>query len=70
MRTFAKILNAIGMIAGCVAVFFGITFLLHHQYAIYSARRQHWIPTIVVVLIGLWLFFVGLFGFIRSKGRA
>jgi hypothetical protein len=70
MHTFTKVLNAVGMLAGCVAAFLGGRLLLHHQYEIYSVRRQHWIPTVVVVLIGVWLFFVGLVGFIRSKGRA
>jgi len=70
MQTFTKILNSIGMIAGCVAMFFGIRFLLQHQYSIYSVRTHHMIPTVVILLVGVWLFVVGLIGFMRSKGRA
>jgi len=66
MQTFMKVLNAAAVLAGCVALFFGFRLLIHHQYAIYSVRRQHWIPTVVVLLTGAWLFVVGLVGFIRS----
>jgi hypothetical protein len=70
MHTLTKVLNAAGMLAGGVAIILGTRLLLLHQYSIYSARRQHWIPTIVVVLIGVWLFVVGLVGFIRTMKRA
>jgi hypothetical protein len=70
MQTFSKVLNALGMIAGGVAMFFGIRFLLHHQYSLYSERTKHMIPTVVILLVGLWLFLVGLIGFMRSKNQA
>lgn len=61
------------MISG-VALFIPATFmLLRHQYVYFShfltIEYYPWNPTIVLLLLGVWLFILGLVGFIRARNN-
>ena len=46
-----------------------ISVLFRHQYAIYSYRGHFWVPTVILALEGIWIFFFGLVGFVRPSKR-
>jgi hypothetical protein len=64
---YKKIQNGGLMLIGGMAVLISLLALVHHRYVFFYHRGQRWVPTLVPLLGGAWLFVVGLIGFLDDK---
>lgn len=67
-----RILNIAFTLFGIIVVFVSLRLVLRHQYALLRHRfltdePRIWVPTIVPLLLGIWIFLVGLVGLIDER---
>jgi hypothetical protein len=69
-----RILNVAFLIGGILLVVFSSRLLLRHEYAFLYHQGlldspKRWVPTIVPFLIGIWVFYCGLVGFVDERRK-
>jgi len=67
-------MNIASLLLGCLTAFLSVRLLLSHQYAIlrhngFTEDPKRWVPTVVPLFAGIWLFVFGLIGLINEMRR-
>jgi len=70
-----RLMNIASVLLGGLIAALSLRLLLRHQYTFlhhksYTEDPKTWVPTIVPLFAGIWLFIFGLVGFIDEKRRA
>jgi len=65
--------NIVILLSGALVVFASLRLVLHHQYTVlhrdWRMEPKQQISTFVLLLSGIWIFLVGLYGLVGKKGR-
>jgi hypothetical protein len=67
-------MNIASVLLGCLIAFSSVRLLRNHQYAIlrhnvFPEDPKRWVPTVVPLFAGIWLFVFGLVGLIDEMRR-
>ena len=70
----SRFMNIAYVLVGCLGVISSVLPLLNHQYAflhrnVFTEDPKRWMPTIAILLLGIWFFILGLVGLIDEMRR-